>query len=207
MTHASSAIVNPLSSTIDVQDDQDQDVKPNITGLDVIRLDATCKTLELFLSMLSPITRNLVFASLTFEQSRDLLTFTEQYECKELIPWMRKYLIHTTVQSGQPTALFMFASERDDWSLGREAMKKMDASEMGPVFGISQYNTSMVEKGAEGKMHAFLDKLRPEWKQALIPLLLFGILRTRNTQFSNMNWGICADQFVKPVKSPKRKAS
>jgi hypothetical protein len=196
--------VNPSSSIIDVLDDQDQDVKPNITGLDMIRLDATCKTLDLFLSMLSPITRDLVLASLTFEQCRDLLTFTERYECEALVPCIRTYLIHTSVKPGRPTALFIFASDRNDWALGREAMKRMDASEMWPMLGITHSTSG---KSAEDKTHAFLDRLRPEWKHTLIPLLFFGVLRTRGTQLTTMDWGICADQFVKPVSSPKRKMS
>jgi len=202
---AFSAIVNPLTSTIDVQDNQDLDLKPNITGLDPIRLDATCKTLELFLSMLSPITRDLVFVSLIFEQCRDLLTFTERYECKALIPSMRTKLIETTSsKSGLPTALFIFASDRNDWALGREAMKRMNASEVWPIL-----STAYCEPGktVEGQMNAFLDKLRPEWKHRLIPLLFFGVLRTRCTQFSSMDWGICADQFVQPSEVAKRKVS
>jgi hypothetical protein len=203
MTDASSAIVNPLSSTIDVQDDQDQDVKPNITGLDSIRLEATCKTLELFLSMLSPITRDLVFASLTFEQCRDLLTFTERYECEALIPSMRSYLIHTTIKPGLPTALFIFASDRDDWAMGRDAMSRMDAKEMWPILGT--HSTS--GESAEERTHAFLDRLRPEWRHILIPVLFFGILRTRGTQLLSMDWGTCSDQFVKRAQAPKRKGS
>lgn len=202
---AFSAIVNPITSTIDVQDNQDLDVKPNITGLDPIRLDATCKNLELFLSMLSPVTRDLVFASLTFEQCRGLLTFTERYGCQALIPSMRTKLIETTSsEPGLPTALFIFASDRDDWALGREAMKRMNASEMSPILSTTY---SKPGNTVEGQMNAFLDKLKPEWKQTLIPLLFFGVLRTPNTQLSSMNWGKCAYQFVKPSDAAKRKVS
>jgi hypothetical protein len=138
MPDGTSAIVNTLSSTIDIQDNQGQDVKPYITGLDPIHVAATSKILELFLSMLSPVTRELVFASLTFEQCRDLLTFTERYECRALVPSIRAQLIQKT-GPGQSTALFLFASNRDDWSLAREAMKRMDTTENGSPFGISAH--------------------------------------------------------------------
>ena len=204
MIDAFSTIVNPFSR-IQVKDNQSLDVKGNNTDLDMIRLDTTCDTLELFLNMLSPITRDLVLATLTFEQCRDLLIFTDRYGCQALIPSVRSHLIKTTAKPGLPIALFIFDSDQDDWDLGREAMKKrMIVRELEPFF----HNClSTFGKNVEEKMNAFLDKLRPEWKHTLIPLLFFGVLRTRDTQLSYMDWDICADQFVKPSQAIKRKVS
>ena len=189
-----------------VGNDKIIEVNPFFTALKLIRIDATCRTLELFLSILSPITRGHMIGAVTYRQCRDLLSFTEKYECKDLIPFIRVELIAKTTGRGIPTDLFIFASDRDDWSLGRTAMMRMDAEEVKPLFGIQRgYNSH--GPGDEAKANAFFERIRPEWQQKLERILFYGILRTHNTQFSSMDWKSCADQFVKPGKLPKRKAS
>jgi hypothetical protein len=169
-----------------------EDVKPNLAALDPVHIDATCLLLELFLSMLPETTREFVL---------NALTFTEQYECVKLIPRIRTYLIHKTTGQGKPTALFLFASDRDDWALGRDAMKKMDADEVRPIFRTVNRGKS----NADTKARVFFDKLRVDWQQVLMPLLFFGACALSN-KVSQLEWRDFADKFVKPVKSPKRKA-
>ena len=200
-----SAIVNPSSSTVDVQDNSDQDVKPEITGLDPIHIDATYKTLELFLSMLSPITRGPVCQTLTFEQCQDLLNFTEQYDCKELVTSMRNLLIQRAVRPGLPPDLLLFASRRDDWALGRDAMRMIDASEVRGLFGISIFdkNGPTIKANAQN----FFEKLRPDWQLVLMRLVLFGGYGAHQTQLSETAWKTFADEFVLPGTLPKRTMS
>jgi hypothetical protein len=178
-----------------------EDVKPNLPALDPIAINATCLLLELFLSMLPESTREFVLNALTFEQCRDLLNFTEQYECVKLVPRIRTYLIHKTTGRGKATALFLFASDRDDWPLGRDAMKKMDAEEVRLIFGTGNRGKS----DADMKVRVFFNKLSVDWQQVLMPLLVFGACSS-GIKLSQLEWPDFADKFVKPVKSAKRKA-
>jgi len=177
------------------------DVKPNLAALDPVHIDATCLLLELFLSILPETTREFVLNALTFEQCRDLLTFVEQYECVKLVPRVRTYLIHKTTGRGKPTALFLFASGRDDWPLGRDAMKKMDADEVRPIFGT----VNRGKNNADMKVRVFFNRLRVDWQQVLMPLIIFGAC-SHGQKLSQLEWRDFADKFVKPVQSPKRKA-
>jgi hypothetical protein len=177
------------------------DVKPNLAALDPVHIDATCLLLELFLSMLPETTREFVLNGLTFEQCRDLLTFTEQYECVTSIPRIRTYLIHKTTGQGKPTALFLFASDRDDWPMGRDAMTKMGYDEVGAIFGTVNQGKS----DADMKVRVFLDKLRVDWQPVLMHLLVFAAC-AQDCKLSQLQWRLFADKFVKPVKLPKRKA-
>ena len=152
--------------------------------------------------MLSPTSRQLILAGLTFQQCQELLTFTEQYKCRELINMIRIQLEAKTVKIGEPTTLFIFASDRDDWLLGRFALQKMTSHEVYVTTEGTRY--SVQADGPEAYVRAFFAKLRPEWQQALMRLLFF---TSFNKPSSHLNWSAYAGRFVKPERSLKRSQS
>jgi hypothetical protein len=145
---------------------------------------------------------------LTFQQCQGLLAFTEQYECPQLIPLVRVRFPDSATGRGQPASLFLLASVRNDWALGRAALKVMDTSETTHLFWTATHRGKREPKyDSEVEGRAFFEKLRPEWRQVLMPLIFFGTFNSRNTQLASTNWKDYADKFVQPVDPPKRKSS
>ena len=209
LTHISSSIINFLSEVIVAQGSEGEDVKPNIAGPDPIHIDATSKILELFMSLLPPGTRQSISNVLTFQQCQGLLAFTEQYQCPQLIPLVRARLPDSATERGQPASLFLLASLRDDWPLGRAALRIMDTSETTYLFWTAPTHKGKREPKYDSEVQgrAFFEKLRPEWSRVLMSLIFFGTFNSHNTQLASTNWKDYADRFVQPVNPPKRKSS
>lgn len=155
--------------------------------------------------MLPHTTRQLILAGLTFDQCRDLLTFTEQYRCQDLIPLIRSELIVKTVGPGKPIALFVYASGRDDWQLGQSALQAMDDTETSRITGSAPVpfgrHRSRAKVITSEKVKEFLAQLRPEWQGSLIQGLFFASL---DDHHALDGWRSCAEGFTQPDKSSKR---
>jgi hypothetical protein len=182
------------------------DAKPSIGSHDPFLVDIPAIILEFFLGMLPPTTRLLLIAGLTFQQCQDLLTFTEHYKCEHLIPLVRTQLISKAVGPGEPTALLLLASSRNDWALGRSALRKMDEKEiLRTTAPLHEYfNYYGADKDAEKIMRAFLAKLRPDWQQTLTELLFFSYFENSS---AIKNWSLCVGKFEQPDKGLKRTRS
>lgn len=93
---------------------------------------------------------------LSFQICQSLYNFVEQFDCQRLLPLVHRQLFASA--SATPFQLFIFASTRDDWDLGRAALARMN----------EQTTTRLYTNG----LAQHLNQLPMEWQLALLKSLV-----------------------------------
>jgi hypothetical protein len=164
-----------------------------------IDIDLKAVVFERFINIISVTMPLPMINVLKFDDCRDMLTFAEQYEFDVLFFKIRNRMFDLTKEKGNSALLFLFASDRNDYQMGRVALFKIDIVELRARFPTqSASGNSFPEKVSQ-----YLDKLRPEWRQQL-KIRLFDHLLTLDSS-TVYKWSSVAGDFSKPMPAPKRK--
>jgi len=127
-----------------------------------------------------------IVKTLDFDSCKSLFTLAEQYDCSRLRHPIRNQLVQTARSEETSWDLLKFGSVKEDWGLGRYALRQMSA----------QHVASLI-KSVSG-FHDLLCKLRPEWYLTLSSLLLDKTYEHHGYQITTMDWAILASKFIKP---------
>jgi hypothetical protein len=166
-------------------------VKPDLSPR-TLELDLDDSALDLFLDLIAVTTPSQVqlLARSPYKQCRQLYQFSYEHRCEEVKANIYKRLIQSAHYLGEPTDLFLFASKRNDWVLGRNALNKMDSEEVSRLFGRAAKkpraprksappvqpavspNISRTEDSEQVASLTFFDKLPSDWQSVLMKLLV-----------------------------------
>jgi hypothetical protein len=203
----------------------EEDIKPDVNPK-TVQTKLYDATLELFFDLITVNAQQLILSSLSLYQCYDLLKFSEQYQCHDLIPKLGSQLPLSVEDGGDPSYLFLFAAARNDWGLARQALQKMDVNEVrilrdGRLHLMIAINyglipaahgaASNIDRHTEGSTSTmkvetladFLALLPQQWRAVLTTLIL-----TKSYQQGTLvdDWSTIAKDFVKPVEpAGKRK--
>jgi hypothetical protein len=164
-----------------------------------INIDLKALVFERFINIISVTMPLPMINVLSFDDCRDMLKFAEQYEFDVLFFKIRNRMYDLTKEKGNSAILFLIASDRDDYQMGRVALSKIDIAELRAHFSTQSASPNSFPE----KVSQYLDKLRPEWRQQL-KIRLFDYLLTLDSS-TVYKWSSVAGDFSKPMSAPKRK--
>jgi len=181
---AFSSFFKPMNGVILPPSDS-ADRKPH-----VVKLDYESTIIVHFLdcaSVSSPI------LSTEFDDSVKLLGLADQLQAEKLVNLVKQHLGQKIKDGHRAADLLLSASTRDDWALGRAAIRKLNQNT------IEELNRQ------PGGYEGFFDKLRPVWRQNLMKLVLFQMLRDVGPHW--MGWTGLAGRFVAPDRNTEKRRS
>jgi hypothetical protein len=165
-----------------------------------IDIDLKAIVFERFIDLISVTRPEPMINDLTFEVCQDLLTFTEKFDCIQLIPKIRSRLLSTATARGKSALLFLFASDRDDYEMGRFALQRLGEEELlSHCPGASKHYSPWP---CPGEIMQYLDKLRPEWRQQVKTLHFDHMVKSLSTGI--FAWSFIAPNFFPPKFNSKR---
>jgi hypothetical protein len=153
---------------------------PRLTPID---FDYDSSTIEVFLDMISVSHPKLPI--LDYDACMALYDLCRKYDCPDLSELFKRRLVEKAGDLGAGFELFAYASARDDWSLGRAALKEMDMASVQDLY-----------KSTDRFLLA-CDHLRPDWERVLLRLLL-----TKHSVSGSImlqpDWQAIAEEFRRP---------
>ena len=156
----------------------------------MINLDHQASTIVKFLDT-SSVSHPVVTG--TYDQTVDLLVFAAEFSAQKLLPYIKEHLYRVTGAENRAADLLSFASNMDDWAMGRQAIRNMSFPQ-----------TSQIKDRPDG-LQGFFKKLRPDWRHTLIELIFF--MTYDEEEDISWDWSALHSQFVAPERiSDKRKA-
>jgi hypothetical protein len=122
----------------------------------------------------------------SFWTCRFLLEVAERFDCVRLMKPIRKRLHELATREKRAWALFILGAERDDWPMGRQALRSLSSRESSPFLGPSS------------RLLRFLKQLPVEWQLVLASQVLNSSCR----QYELLtDWSTIACKFVRPDSS------
>jgi hypothetical protein len=209
---------NQLAQPIVIEEDVKPDINPK-----TVRTELDDAALELFFDLITVSAQHSILSSLSYWHCANLLRFSERYQCVDLVPKLGSQLPLSVKEPGEPWCLFIFAASRNDWGLGRQALQKIDAEEIGRLRAItsatkgSRCTVVISAPGASNNdrhtgaststtksdtLAAVFSMLPQHWRAVLSTLLL---IKSYQQGAVVEDWSIIAEGFVKPVGKRKNR--
>jgi hypothetical protein len=164
-----------------------------------IDIDLKAMVFERFINIISVTMPLPMINVLNFDDCRDMLTFAERYEFEALFIEIQNRMYGLTEEEGNSATLFLLASDRDDYEMGRVALQQIDKAELRAHFSTQSASPDSFPV----MINQYFNKLRPEWQQQLKLRLFDHMINVR--QSSIYQWSCVAEIFSKPAPVPKRK--
>lgn len=141
----------------------------------------------------------------SFDECAALLFFADKFGCHELSTRITKHL-HLLSVAGDKGQVFlvgpqllMWASDKDDWAMGRKALSMMNRSQ---VIGLLR---------EDGYLRATFESLRPTWSHLLLELIIYASVERQPSFLEKVfycffprnytitqDWSDLAKKFVQP---------
>jgi hypothetical protein len=211
---------NQLAQPIVIEEDIKPDINPK-----TVQTKLNDAALELFFDLITVSAQHLILRSLSYSHCRDLLCFSEQYQCTDLIPKLGSQLPLSVKNRGEPLCLFMTAAVRNNWGLGRQALQKMDVDEIRALrddrlqlpmpthralIGAAHGAASNIDRHTGGSTSTtkvdnvadILALLPQQWRAVLSTLLLTGSYQQGSLI---EDWSTIAKDFAEPAVKRKNR--
>jgi hypothetical protein len=128
-----------------------------------------------------------------YDDSVKLLGLADHVQAQKLIIHVKQRLEHNIEDGHRAADLFLLASRRDDWAMGRAAIRKLDKNHVEEL------------KKKLGGYRGFFNKLRPAWRQTLIDLVFFELLNGERR--NRVGWERFSERFVAPDRNTEKRKS
>jgi hypothetical protein len=161
------------------------------TSPSTIQIDHPAAIIEIFLDLASVSQPNL--APIYLAQCRDLLVFVEQFDCRVLTHKVRLRLCELVESAEDCAEVFVAASDRDDWVMGRAALGRVRSS---VVYHIRARSVTGIK--------TYFDRLRPSWRQKMVELVLFPLAQGTAKSY-DWDWSLYAPDFQRPATPPEKR--
>jgi hypothetical protein len=154
-----------------------------------IDIELNASTFEQFIDLTLVTRPDVLINAMSFDLCRELIPFTQKYECYPL-SWRLADQLKATGQCPERALdYFLFASAKDDPDMGAAALLHID-------FGAV---TSKWPQGRRGKRQAaqvgfYLNQLPPVWRHSLEELMFESMIASHPR--IALNWKAVADQFT-----------
>lgn len=157
---------------------------PNLrSGEQPINLDYDQTTVLQFIQLVSIHEFDLIVPHFDFAACQSLLALSIQFDCGRFKSAVRYQLYGKTYDEEKAWELFKFAADRDDWSMGRQALRRMYSDRVAELLETSS------------AFEEVLDKLPLSWQLALSKAILSSFIDDRRLV---MDWSGQASSFHRP---------